>query len=136
MLKLYNQAYWVYPVRRGKSREHVMTLQTRLFTGPLAAAAAVASSLPASHEQQQQATSPLSLNSPLNKHLGVARERNLSRMQLFTQSLGMFEWLPLFSICTPSPTSANPAAVCQSVFAEIWEGLMSQLLQDPTRNAF
>lgn len=92
-----------------------MTLQTRLFTGPLAAAA-VASSLPASHEQQQ-ATSPLSLNSPLNKHVGVARERNLSRMQLFTQSLGMFEWLPLFSIFPHlrQPRSCLPVCLCRDL---------------------
>lgn len=70
-----------------------MTLQTPLFTGLLAAAAAAASSLPASSEQQQQhsATFLLSVNSALNKRLSVARKRNMSRMQLFTESLGMFE---------------------------------------------
>lgn len=113
-----------------------MTLQTRLFTGLLAAAAA--SSLPASSEQQQQhsATFSLSVNSALNKRLSVARKRNLSRMQLFTESLGMFEWLPLFSICTPSPPPHSCLSVCLCRDLGGTEGLMSQLLQDPTRNAF
>lgn len=99
-----------------------MTLQTCLFTGLLAAA----SSLPASSEQQQQqqqrsTTFALSVNKPPNKRLGGATERNLKPMQLFTKSLGMFEWLQLSSICTPHTPTLAP--VCQSVSAEIWEGL-------------
>lgn len=87
----------------GEEKKGVMTLQTCLFTGLLAAA----SSLPASSEQQQQrqqrsTTFALSVNNPPNKRLGGARERNLKRMQLFTKSLGMFEWLQLSSICTPT----------------------------------
>lgn len=76
-----------------------MTLQIRLFTGLLAATSSVA----AASEQQQQlsTTSSLSVNTALNKRLSGARERNLKRMQLFTKSLGMFEWLQLSSICSP-----------------------------------
>lgn len=131
MVKLYNQAYRVYSVRQGK--KGVMTLQTQLFTGLLEAA----SSLPASSEQQQQhsATFSLSVNNPPNKCLSDAREWNLSRMQLFTESLGMFEWLQVSSNCTPPPSSSC-LSVCLCRDLGGTEGLMSQLLQDSTRNAF
>lgn len=55
-------------------------------------------------------------------------------MQLFTESLGMLEWLPLFSLCTWSPQLLSVSLSLQDL--EGTERLMSQLLQDPTRNAF
>lgn len=98
-----------------------MTLQIRLFTGLLAAASSVAAS---SEQQQQRSTTfSLSVNTALNKRLSSARERNLKRMQLFTKSLGMFEWLQLSSIPHPHPHHPHSAPVCQSVSTEIWEGL-------------
>lgn len=118
----------------GEEKKGVMTLQTRLFTGLLAAA----SSVPASSEQQQQrsATFALSVNNPPNKCLRGARERNLKRMQLFTKSLGMLEWLQLFSICTHPHPPTSCLSVCLRRDLGGTEGLMSQLLQHSTRNAF
>lgn len=115
----------------GEEKEGVMTLQTWLFTRLLAAG----SSLPASSEQQQQqrsATFALSVNNPPNKRLSSARERNL---KLFTKSLGMFEWLQISSICTPPPPKSC-LSVCLRRDLGGPEGLMSQLLQRSTRNAF
>lgn len=119
----------------GEEEKGVMTLQIRLFTGLLAAASSVAAS---SEQQQQRSTTfSLSVNTALNKRLSSARERNLKRMQLFTKSLGMFEWLQLSSICSPPPP---PLSSCLSVCLRRdlggTEGLMSQLLQHSTRNAF
>lgn len=51
-------------------------------------------------------------------------------MQLFTESLGMLEWLPLFSLCTWSPQLLSVSLSLQDL--EGTERLMSQLLQDPT----
>lgn len=106
-----------------------MTLQTQLFTGLLAAV---------KQQQQNSATFSLSLSIPLNKPLSAPRKRNLSWMRLFTESLGTFEGLLLFFPLHSVPLF-HVVCVCQSVFAEIYGGtvrLMSQLLQDPSRNAF
>lgn len=46
----------------------------------------------------------------------------------------MLEWLPLFSLCTWSPQLLSVSLSLQDL--EGTERLMSQLLQDPTRNAF
>lgn len=96
----------------GEEEKGVMTLQIRLFTGLLAAASSVAAS---SEQQQQRSTTfSLSVNTALNKRLSSARERNLKRMQLFTKSLGMFEWLQLSSICSPPPPRTQLLSVSLS----------------------
>lgn len=102
MVKLYNQAYRVYSVTGGEACEDITNAVVyRLLAAAAAAAAAI--SPPASSEQQQQnfATLSLSVNSSPNKCLSVNRKRNLSRMQIFAEFLGMFEWLSVFSLCPP-----------------------------------